>query len=65
MNKLDEIMDVWCGLEDQDPDISTEKLIALTMDMTPCTHDELMDSLQRQKDGVELFIPKHEGEDNV
>lgn len=56
MSKLDDIMDVWCELEDEDPDISTEKLIALTMDMTPCTHDELMASLQRQHDGVKEVL---------
>lgn len=53
-----EIMDVFDGLQDQDPDISTEKLIQLTMDMVPCTHDELFNALKLQKDGCEAVLRK-------
>lgn len=39
------IMDAWNVVEDGDPDISTEKLYAMVMDMTGATYEEVSDAL--------------------
>jgi hypothetical protein len=47
------ILQVWDDIETNDPDISTEKLMALTMDMAKCDHDQMMAALRTRA------VPSH------
>lgn len=42
------ILAVWRETEDLDPDISTGRLIALTMDLVPASHDEVLDAIEAE-----------------
>ncbi len=39
-------MRIWNEIEEEDPEISTESLIARTMGMTKATEDEVLDALE-------------------
>jgi len=43
--KQEKIMFCWDDIESGDLDISTERLMAMVQDMTPCSHDEMMNAL--------------------
>lgn len=41
------VVETWYSIEDEDEDISTERLIALTSDITNTDFDSVMDIMQR------------------
>lgn len=41
------VVETWYSIEDEDEDISTERLIALTCDITNTDFDSVMDIMQR------------------
>lgn len=40
-----DIVRTWYDIEDQDPDISTEKLTAMVMDITDSDYDSVIDTM--------------------
>lgn len=40
-----DIVRTWYDIEDQDPDISTEKLTAMVMDITDSSYDSVIDTM--------------------
>jgi len=38
----EKILEAWNDFQEDDPEISTEMLMSLTMDWTGCSHDEMI-----------------------
>lgn len=62
--KHEGILRVWRETEELDPDISTERLIAITMDIAQVSHDDVLDAIESEILSAAVVAEVNKGVDN-